>query len=110
VQHFSTAHVDDLEERVNQLMVARHAHTQPLHTHTPHKSCSYCFHPSYWIDDCPFINHYMIDEDDASKSSHEHVQITTTLGSEESVAEIVNETNLEDPLEHLLLNLEMIWT
>ena len=27
VQHFSTAHFDDLEERVNQLMVARHAYT-----------------------------------------------------------------------------------
>jgi hypothetical protein len=27
VQHFPTTHVDDLEERVNQLMEARHAHT-----------------------------------------------------------------------------------
>jgi hypothetical protein len=27
VQHFPTAHFNDLEERVNQLMVARHAHT-----------------------------------------------------------------------------------
>ena len=29
VQHFSTAHVDELEERVNQLMEARRVHTQP---------------------------------------------------------------------------------
>jgi hypothetical protein len=27
VQHFPTAHFDDLEERVNQFMAARHAHT-----------------------------------------------------------------------------------
>ena len=27
VQHFPTAHFDDLKERVNQLMAARHAHT-----------------------------------------------------------------------------------
>jgi hypothetical protein len=33
VQHFPTAHFDDLEERVNQLMAARHAHTQPPHTY-----------------------------------------------------------------------------
>ena len=82
VQHFSTAHVDDLKERVNKLMATRHAHTQPPHTHTPYKSCSYCYHPFHQIDNCPFTNHYVIDEDDASKSSHEHVQTTTILGSE----------------------------
>ena len=27
VQHFPTAHIDDLEDKVNQLMAARHAHT-----------------------------------------------------------------------------------
>ena len=36
VQHFPTAHIDDLEERANQLMVARCSHTQPPHTHVPH--------------------------------------------------------------------------
>ena len=39
VQHFPIAHVDDLEERANQLMATRHAHTQPPHTHPPRKSC-----------------------------------------------------------------------
>jgi hypothetical protein len=39
VQHFPTAHIDDLEERVNQLMATRHAHTQPSHTHSPYQSC-----------------------------------------------------------------------
>jgi hypothetical protein len=33
VQHFPTANFDDLEERVNQLMAARHAHTQPPYTY-----------------------------------------------------------------------------
>jgi hypothetical protein len=42
--------------------------------------------------------HYIIDEDDFSNSYHEHVQATTTLGSEEIVEEIVNEPSLEDPL------------
>jgi hypothetical protein len=36
VQHFPTANIDDFEERVNQLMAARHAHTQLSHTHAPH--------------------------------------------------------------------------
>jgi hypothetical protein len=36
VQHFPTAHIDDLEERVNQLIAARHAHTQLSHTQAPH--------------------------------------------------------------------------
>jgi hypothetical protein len=43
VQHFPTAHVNDFEGRVNQLMAARHAHTQLSHTHTPHQSCEYCY-------------------------------------------------------------------
>jgi hypothetical protein len=41
----------------------------------------------------------MIDEDDSSNPYHEHVQATTTLGSEEVVKEIINEPSLEDPLE-----------
>jgi hypothetical protein len=36
VQYFPTAHVDDFEGRANQLMAAKHAHTQLSHTHTPH--------------------------------------------------------------------------
>jgi hypothetical protein len=80
VLHFSTAHFDDLEERVNQLMAARHAHTQPPHTYAPHQSCSFCYHPSHQ-DDCPFISHYMIE---TNKSAYEHTQ-TTTFGSEEVV-------------------------
>jgi hypothetical protein len=82
VQHFSTAHIDDLEEKVNQLMAARHAHTRPSHTHAPHQSCSYCYHPSYWIDDFPFFNHYVIE---ANNSAHEHVQTTIIFVSEEKV-------------------------
>jgi hypothetical protein len=42
---------------------------------------------------------YMIDEYDSSNPHHEHVQATTTLRSEEVVEKIVNEQNLEDPLE-----------
>ena len=45
VQHFPTAHFNDLEERVNQLIASRHAHAQLSHTHAPHQSCSYCYHP-----------------------------------------------------------------
>jgi len=41
----------------------------------------------------------MIDEDDSSNPHHEHVQATTTLGSEVVVEEIVNEPSLEDPFE-----------
>jgi hypothetical protein len=80
VQHFPTAHIDDLEERANQLMAARHAHTKPPHTHAPHQSCEYCYHPSHGFDDCPFFIHYVIE---ANKSTHEHTQITITLVSEE---------------------------
>jgi hypothetical protein len=94
VLHFPTTHIDDLEERVNQLMVVRHAHTQPPHTYAPHQSCSFCYHPSH-LDDCPFMSHYVIE---ANKPTHEHVQ-TTTFGSEEVVGGIFCEPSLEDPLE-----------
>jgi hypothetical protein len=84
VQHFSTANFDDLEERANQLMAARRAHTQPPHTHAPHQSCEHCYHPSHQFDDCPFINHYVTE---ANKSAHENAQTTTKLVSEEKVVD-----------------------
>jgi hypothetical protein len=88
VQYFSTAHIDDLKERMNQLMAARHAHTQLSHTHTLHQSCSYCYHPSNRIDDYSFINHYVIE---ANKSTHEHAQTTTILVREEKAINKVEE-------------------
>ena len=93
VQYFPIAHIDDLEERVTQLMAARHSHTQPRHTYAPHHSFSFCYHPSHQ-DDCSFISHNVIE---ANKSAHENVQ-TTTCGSEEVVKEIFCEPSLEDPL------------
>jgi hypothetical protein len=41
--------------------------------------------------------HYMIDEDDSSNLHHEHVQATTTLGSEVVFEEIVNEPSMKGP-------------
>jgi hypothetical protein len=79
VQHFPTAHINNLEKRANQLMAARRAHTQPPHTHTPYQSCEYCYHHSHKFDDYPFYNHYV---NEASKSAHKHAQTTTTLVSE----------------------------
>jgi hypothetical protein len=79
VQHFSTANFKDLEERVNQLMIARYAHTQLSQTHAPHQSCEYCYHHSHGFDDCPFIYHYVTE---ANKSAHKNAQITTKLVSE----------------------------
>ena len=86
VQHFPTTHIGDLEERVNKLLAARHAHTP--HTHSPNLSCSFCYHPSHWIDDCPFINHYV---SETSKSTHEHAHTTTKLVSEEKAVNKVEE-------------------
>jgi hypothetical protein len=94
VQHFPTANFDDLEERVNQLMAARHAHTQLSHTHAPHQSCEYCYHPSHQFDDWSFINHYMTE---ANKSAHENAQTTTKLVNEKIADEVVSEFSLEDP-------------
>jgi len=42
-------------------------------------------------------SHYMIDEDDSSNLHHEHVQATTTLGSEVVFEEIVNEPSMKGP-------------
>jgi hypothetical protein len=94
VQHFPIAHIDDLEERVNQLMATRHAHTQLSHTQAAHQSCSFCYHPSHLIDDCPFINHYVTE---ANKSAHENAQTTTKLVNEEIADEVVREFSLKDP-------------
>jgi hypothetical protein len=93
-QHFPTAHVDDFKGRVNQLIAARHAHTQLSHTHTPHQSCEYCYHPSHQFDDCPFINYYMTE---VNKSALDNAQTTTILVDEEIGDEIASECSLEDP-------------
>jgi hypothetical protein len=93
-QHFPTAHVDDFEGRANQLMATRHAHTQCSHTHTPHQSCEYCYHPSHQFDDCPFINHYMTE---VNKFALDNAQTTTILVSEEIGDEVSSECSLEDP-------------
>jgi hypothetical protein len=50
--------------------------------------------------------HYMIDDGDYNNPHHEHVQATTTRGSEEVVDEIVNEPSLEDPLEERFAQFE----
>ena len=88
VQHFSTAHIDDLEERSNQLMAVRCAHTQAPHTHAPHQSCEYCYHHFHWFDDCPFYTHYVTE---TNKSAHENVQTTTILVNEEKAVSKVEE-------------------
>jgi hypothetical protein len=92
-QHFPTAHVDDLEERANQTMTARHAHTQLSHTHTPHQSCEYCYHHSHQFDDCPFINYYMTEVD---KYALDNAQTTTILVDEEIGDEVASECSLEE--------------
>jgi hypothetical protein len=92
-QHFPTAHVDDLEERSNQLMAARHAHTQLSHTLTPHQSCEYCYHHSHQFDDCPFINYYMTEVD---KYALDNAQTTTILVDEEIGDEVASECSLEE--------------
>jgi hypothetical protein len=98
VQHFPTTHTDDFEGRANQLMAARHAHTQLFHTHTLHQSCEYCYHPSHQFDYCPFINHYMTE---VNKSELDNAQTTTILVDEESGDEVASECSLEDPeIEH----------
>jgi hypothetical protein len=91
-QHFPTAHVDDLEERANQLMAARHAYTQLSHTHTPHQSCEYCYHHSHQFDDCPLINYYMTEVD---KYALYNAQTTTILVDEEIGDEVASECSLE---------------
>jgi Zn-finger protein len=93
VQHFPTAHIDVFEGRANQLMIARHAHTQLFHTHTPHQSCEYCYHPSHQFDDCPFINHYMTE---VNKSALDNAQTTTILVNEEIRDEVASECSLEE--------------
>jgi hypothetical protein len=90
VQQFPTTHFDDLKERVNQLMAARYAHTQLSHTHAPNQSCSYYYHHSHRIDDCPFLNHYMTE---ANKSVHENAQTTTILVSEEKAVNKVEKNH-----------------
>ena len=96
VKHFPTAHFNDLEERMNQLMAAKHAHNQLSHAHAPHQSCSYCHHPSHRIDDCPFLNHYVTE---VNKSAHENAQTTTILVSEEKAVKKVeeNQEQIEPP-------------
>jgi hypothetical protein len=96
VQYFSTAHIDDFEERANQLMAARCAHTQPPHTHAAHQSCEYCYYHSHEFDDCPFYNYYV---SEANKSAYKHAQSTAILVSEERAINKMeeNEKQIEPP-------------
>jgi hypothetical protein len=93
VQHFPTTHIDEFEGRANQLMIARHAHTQLFHTHTPYQSCEYCYHPYHQFDDCPFINHYMTE---VNKSALDNAQTTTILVNEEIGDEVASECSSEE--------------
>jgi hypothetical protein len=88
MKHLPTTHIDDLEERANQLMAARHAHTQFPHAHAPHQSCEYCYHPSHGFDNYPFYIHYV---SQINESTHENEQITSTLVSEEKAINKVEE-------------------
>jgi hypothetical protein len=94
VQHFPTTYIDDLEERANQLMAARCAHTQFPLTHAFHQSYEYCYHPSHGFDDCPFYIHYVRQ---INNSAHENAQTTTTLVSEEEAVNKVEE--MEEQIE-----------
>jgi len=50
--------------------------------------------------------HYITDEDDSNNPHYEHVQATTTLGSEVVFETIVNEPNLNDPFEESCVQFE----
>jgi len=100
-EHYPTVHIDDLDEKVNQLMAARFTHAS-YHTDAPPASCSYCYSPSHSINKCPFIRHYtsMINEDDASNSHHKHVLATTIFESEE-IVDNNEEEEKEVQVEHI---------
>jgi hypothetical protein len=100
VQHFPTAHIDDMGKRFSQFKKARVAHTQLPDTHPLYKRCSYCCSPYHKREKCPFILDYLVDEDEIvdNEEEHtkqvEHAQITTRLESEEIV------DNNDEQLEH----------
>ena len=64
VQHFPTAHIDDIGKRFSQFNEARVAHMQLPDTHPLYKRCSYCYSPFHNREKCPFILDYLVDEDE----------------------------------------------
>jgi hypothetical protein len=89
VQHFPTAHIDDIGKRFSQFKKARVSHTQLPDTHLLYKRYSYCYSPYHKREECPFILDYLVDEDEIvdNEEKHtkqvEHAQVTTRPESEE---------------------------
>jgi hypothetical protein len=63
--------------------------------------CEYCYNPTHHQSECPFILHYLVDEDEVVDNDEEHTkqvehaQVTTILESEEIV------DNNEGQVEHI---------
>jgi hypothetical protein len=106
VQHFPTAHIDDIGKRFSQFKEARVAHTQLPDTHPLYKRCSYCYSPYHKREECPFILDYLVDEDEIvdNEEEHtkqvEHAQVTTKLESEETVDNNEEQVEQIERVEH----------
>ena len=86
-----TTHIDDLKRRVIQLKTVRFTYTRVMNACVPPLFCEYCYNLNHHQSECPFILHYMVDEDEFvdNEEEHteqvEHAQVTTTLESEKIV-------------------------
>jgi hypothetical protein len=106
VQHFPTAHIDDIGKIFAQFKEARVAHMQLPDTHPLYKRCSYCYSPYHKREECPFILDYLVDEDEIvdNEEEHtkqvEHAQVTTTLEGKEIVDNNEEQVEQIERVEH----------
>ena len=80
-----TTHIYDLKMRIHQLKAARTIYVRVMEKFKPCLFCDYCYNPTHHQSKCPFILHYLVDEDEIvdNEEEHtkqvEHAQVTTTL-------------------------------
>jgi hypothetical protein len=104
-QFCPTTHIDDLKRRVDQLKTVRSAYTRVMNACIPSLFCEYCYNPTHHQSECPFILHYMVDEDEIvdNEEEHteqvEHAQVTNTLESEK-IVDNNKEEEKDEQVEH----------
>jgi hypothetical protein len=87
--------------RIHQLKATRTIYVRVTKKFKPCLFCEYCYNPTHHQRKCPFILHYLVDEDEIvdNEEEHtkqvEHAQVTTTLESDEIV------DNNEEQVEHI---------
>jgi hypothetical protein len=66
-----TAHIHDLKMRIHKLKAARTIYVRVIKKFEPYLFCEYCYNLTHHQSKCPFILHYLVDEDEVMDNEEE---------------------------------------